>query len=312
MSGTRNYNFREGDRSEYFAQVLLSGIGLCTPIPRQEDIGFDFLCSLSDQQIGTLTFGSPFLLSVKSISAPNIELLPTETAIKADTQYHIDWLFRNELPAFLGVVDKAKFQISFYSLVPVWFIYYEGGPICGSMTIKPRLDPLDLSHVGQPRIGNGVPGWPGKYHFDVDLGHPIAVLDLDVLKNRDATASVKKHLRGALKHAQTSQTHANLKVPYFQWLAITKPGGGDFHPAFALFPLPPNRDARDQITKELLPSLISLALYFKQNADIQSLEAIRILLKDVPAGFFEDPIREALPEIIPLPKSEGHKLSEDS
>src|SRR5690554_2298550 len=121
MSGTRLHSMREGDRSEYFAQVLLTGLGLATPIPRQEDIGFDFSCNISDQESGILSFGHPYLISIKSASKPNIELSPTDRAKKDDDQVHIEWLFRQELPSFLGVVDKGKFQMRIFSLIPLWF-----------------------------------------------------------------------------------------------------------------------------------------------------------------------------------------------
>jgi hypothetical protein len=140
MPGVRNRNYREGDRSEYFAQVLLSGLGLCTPIPRQEDIGFDFVCNLADQESGVLTFGHPYIVSVKSSSKAEscIVMEPTEAAIEAKTQFHIEWIFREELPSFLAVVDKKNFTLRFYSLIAVWFIYYEGGTTCGKLTLRPR------------------------------------------------------------------------------------------------------------------------------------------------------------------------------
>lgn len=64
MSGARLFSFREGDRSEYLAQYLLSGLGLVTPVPRQEDIGFDFVCSIADEQVGVLTFNQQYLVSI--------------------------------------------------------------------------------------------------------------------------------------------------------------------------------------------------------------------------------------------------------
>src|SRR3954452_11427379 len=86
MSGVRSYSFSEGDRSEYLAQFLLSALGLCTFIPRQEDIGFDFSCSVADQQQGTLTFGYPYLISIKSLSHPAIEIAPSAQTIAQNTR----------------------------------------------------------------------------------------------------------------------------------------------------------------------------------------------------------------------------------
>lgn len=67
-------------------------------------------------------------------------------------------------------VGKANFQMRLYSLIPLWFIYYEGGPRCGSLLIKPRLDPADLSHVDRPKDMGETANWPGMRHYDVDLG----------------------------------------------------------------------------------------------------------------------------------------------
>jgi len=49
MPGARLRSFRLGDRSELLVQHLLTGLAFTTPVPRQEDIGFDFLCSLITQ-----------------------------------------------------------------------------------------------------------------------------------------------------------------------------------------------------------------------------------------------------------------------
>src|SRR5438132_11449916 len=117
MSGVRSYSFREGDRSEYLAQFFLSAMGLCTSIPRQEDIGFDFSCSIADQEAGLLTFGFPYLISIKSISAPSIGIEPSATAIQANDHRHVSWLFRQDQPVFLGVVDKDAINLRIFSLL---------------------------------------------------------------------------------------------------------------------------------------------------------------------------------------------------
>lgn len=288
---------REGDRSEYFAQVLLSGLGLSTPIPRTEDIGFDFLCSISDQENGILTFGSPYLLSVKSISAPNIILEPTEAAKKRNSQDHIEWLFKQELPIFLGVVDKDNFRMSIFSLIPIWFLYYDGGPKCGALTIKPRLDPNRLEDVGRPSEGLAVTGWPGKISYEVDVGHPIAIIDLDTLKDPQKLIAAKSQLRRAIHYAQLNEVHQHLKIPHFHWFAKTSPAGKAFTPAFYYLPVPPSYEARMDIMKELAPSLISFALHFKGAEDYESLRAVCRLLNHAPKNFIPDEIRQALPEL---------------
>jgi len=66
MSGGLLSSFRKGNRAELLADYLLSSIGICTPVRRQDDYGFDFYCQLSDQESGYLTFGSSFMIQMKS------------------------------------------------------------------------------------------------------------------------------------------------------------------------------------------------------------------------------------------------------
>jgi hypothetical protein len=255
------------------------------------------VCSLADQSSGVVTFGHPYLVSVKSRGDPNIELVPTDAAIKANSQRHLEWLFRQELPLFLCVVDKAKFRMGFYSLIPLWFLYYRGGPRCGSLLIKPRMDSSDMSDVGEPKQIDEVPGWPSMLHYEVDIGHPIAVVDLDTLKDPDATEAVRRNIRRAAMHARTTQAHFHLGVPYFQWIARTQPDGKAFWPAFAQYPMPDEPVARARVMQELAPAFIAFALYYKDVGDTKSLAALKALLKDIPPEFFEEPIRQKLPEL---------------
>jgi len=98
MSGTRLYNFREGDRSEYLANYLLSGLGLVTVVPRQEDIGFDFYCQLADQEKGNLTFGYPFIVQIKSNSQD--EIIYGDTSQDKWKKENIEWQ---------GAAGKSRF-----------------------------------------------------------------------------------------------------------------------------------------------------------------------------------------------------------
>src|SRR5206468_1915967 len=82
MSGTRSSNFRSGDRSEYLTVYLLSALGLVTEVPRQEDIGFDLVCNLAEQESGILSFRHHHAVSVKSASKPRVVLDPPESKEK--------------------------------------------------------------------------------------------------------------------------------------------------------------------------------------------------------------------------------------
>jgi hypothetical protein len=297
MSGVRLYSYREGDRSECLAQFFLSALGLCASIPRQEDIGFDFLCSIADQEGGILTFGYPYLISIKSRSDPCIRIKPTKSAIKRNKFQHLAWLFRQEQTIFLGVVDKDAMCLSIFSLLPVWFLYYNDGEQIGSLSLNPRFDPKDASDVGPPRRGKELKIWPAHYHYEVDLGHPVAIIDFPKIQNEDRLRATKKLLRLAVELGERNLVHSRLMIPHFYWCAKTLPDASAIQPAFYYNPVPPGEVARKTILNGLAPSLISFALHFKNNGDSTSLQACVRLLSQVPPDTIPPVIRERIPEL---------------
>lgn len=297
MAGVRSYSFREGDRSEYLAQFLLSATGLCTSIPRQEDIGFDFACSIADKESGILTFGYPYLISVKSLSGPTISVAPTKTAIEANDHSHVAWLFRQEQPTFLGVVDKTTITLRVFSLLPLWFLYYRGGQDVGSLSINPRLGEEQGGDVGPPKRGAALDNWPGHFHYDVDVGHPIAILDLKTIQSEERTRSVKKFLRYAVELAERTLLQYRLQIPYWYWFPKTTPNASKFQSGFSCQPVPPSDEARRLIMAELAPSLTSFALHFKETGDAASFQACKTLLDHAPPHTIPEAILQQLPEL---------------
>ena len=68
MPGGRARSFRLGDRSELLVEYLLAGIAFTTRVPRQEDIGIDFMCSLitGSHAASLLKPGPSFSVQAKS------------------------------------------------------------------------------------------------------------------------------------------------------------------------------------------------------------------------------------------------------
>ena len=108
-----------------------------TPVPRQEDIGVDFYCLISDQEKGLLTFGFPYLLQVKSLSENEIRL----GGYYKDKwhQYEVEWLFRQELPLFFGFIDKESLTIEIHCISSLWFLFYEGLHSCSELVFIPSV-----------------------------------------------------------------------------------------------------------------------------------------------------------------------------
>jgi hypothetical protein len=294
MSGTRYFNFREGDRSEYLATYFFSAIGLVTPVPRQEDIGFDLVCSIADQETGRLTFNHQFLLSIKSLSTPGIELLPAES--EDGSLPHLSWLFRQELPLLLAVVEKETQEIQVFSTLPKWFVYFEN-PDCGAVTLAPRVAKGQFGDVGRPVKGEEIKGLAGKYHYTVDLGYPILRANVSELKSRSRVKEIKERMRLAVYFGRLTAIHVQLGVPYFYWFARTHIDGSEPTAAFFANQVPDVQEAQDFIYGRIAPTLISMAMLYKAKKEADKLQAVIKLLRAVPKESIPDVIRANLPEL---------------
>lgn len=151
MPGARYQPFRLGDRSELLAEHLLSAFAFTTRVPRQEDIGFDFFCSLIKRDEQLLKAGPFFAVQAKSSTTP---LIYTK-------DHEIDWITSQENPLLICVVDRAAMAMDVYS---TWNV------MCGPLASKPTQITL------LPGVKRNA--WPGIEHNadssqEIRLGNPI-------------------------------------------------------------------------------------------------------------------------------------------
>ena len=107
MPGSRSRTFRLGDRSELLVQNLLTGIAFTTPVPRQEDIGIDFMCSLITGygKGSLLKAGSVFSVQAKSNTDP----------VVYDKPHEVEWITHQENPLLICVADRNAGAMDVYS-----------------------------------------------------------------------------------------------------------------------------------------------------------------------------------------------------
>ena len=307
-TGTRFHNFREGDRSEYLAVYLLSRLGLVTQVPRQEDIGFDLICSLAEQEKGLLSFRHHYAVSVKSFSTPNAVLAPPESK-EPDPTYceHFNWLFHLELPLILAVVNKEKQEVALYSTLAAWFLYHERLSECGIIELSPRTDPnAQTRDVGRPRDLGQETKAGGRKRFEVDLGFPIAVLNVNDLVDTDLLKRKKDSLRRVIDFGAQSARFAQMGTPYFWWFNVTIPCGyiagvtnpDGFNGGVAWF-VGACRDGHqlERMMAGLAPGLMSAALLFKKANRPDLLNSLRESMRLLPHGTVPPEVQKELPEI---------------
>jgi hypothetical protein len=163
MPGARLHSYRLGDRSELFVEQFLSAIAFTTPVPRQEDIGYDFFCSLISREGNLLKAGPFFAVQTKSTAAPIVYEKPHEIA----------FITSLENPLLVCVADRASMAVDVYS---TWNV------MCGPLA------------AGQQKItlAPGIPrdDWPGVIHNadksqEIRLGPPIVRITSGELFDQD-------------------------------------------------------------------------------------------------------------------------------
>jgi hypothetical protein len=172
MPGARLKTFRLGDRSELLVEHLLSAFAFTTRVPRQEDVGIDFFCSLISRQEHLLKAGPFFAVQAKSSTSPII----------FEKEHEIDWIISQENPLLLCVADRNSLAMDVYS---TWNL--PCGPLARGK--PPRISLL-------PSVARE--DWPGVEHKpdgsqEIRLGNPIVrITDSDVFDDSrvDGIASV--------------------------------------------------------------------------------------------------------------------------
>jgi len=217
MSGARLFNYRQGDRSEYLAQYIISALGICIPVPRQEDIGFDFYCSISENESGLLTFSHPFILQIKS----SFEDLGIGGIDKNNNwrQYEIEWLKKQSTPFLIGIVEKEIATISIYSSSSINFCF-QNNLFPELILLKLRKEILgEKNSVHKPKVensSNNIKGSDNLIHT-VDLGPPVLELNIQNIKDSDFLRNSKKLLRACVQIENINITFRNILIPHFLW-----------------------------------------------------------------------------------------------
>ena len=153
MAGGRSRTFRLGDRAEHLVEHLLSAFAFTAPSPRQQDIGYDFFCSLISTEGQLLKAGTFFTVQAKSSGKPLIYR----------KKHEVEWITSQENPLLICVADRRRLSMDIYS---TWNL------ICGPLAkgTPPRLELL-------PGVKRSE--WPGVEHLadgtqQIRLGPPIA------------------------------------------------------------------------------------------------------------------------------------------
>src|SRR5579862_1267177 len=195
MPGGRLRSFRLGDRAELLVEQLLAGFAFTTRVPRQEDFGVDFFCSLTRQEGQFLKAGPFFAVQAKS----------SRDDIVYEKPHELEWITNQENPLLVCVADRGSLAIDVYS---TWNL------LCGVLNgWRGQKPPTRI--VLRPGVEHHI--WPWVEDGDdgsqeIRLGKPIVrVTDADIFD--DARMDLCAYTLGqwvALDRMNIVNRHANV------------------------------------------------------------------------------------------------------
>lgn len=217
---------QRGKRAELLASYILSSIAAVTHVRREDDYGMDLLCTLVSKQRNVLRAGRAFGVQVKSASDPLVKYggLDKHGNWKG---YEIDWLFNQDQPLIIALVELEKFQVRLYGTIRIWYLRYQIGRNPGEIVLVPDEDLLrspfepyshqsrykdePLSQTSDGRTaGNG-------FSYRVPLGKPLIVMSVDGYDEETLNA-IRGSLDGSLDLEYMNIRYRGMDVAYYsEW-----------------------------------------------------------------------------------------------
>jgi hypothetical protein len=221
---------------------------------------------------------------------------------------HYNWLFHLELPLMLGVVDKKRQELSLYSTLPAWFLYHERFNECGVIELVPHPSGSVDKQVGVDRPKDcGVEAKAGgRKRFEVHLGFPMIVLNVNELGDKELLKRKKHSLRRAIELGTQITRFARMGTLFFWWFNVTIPTGfvyentnpDGYNGGVAWFVgACRNPDQLGEMMTGIAPGLMSAALLFKNANRPDLLKSLREAMRILPGGSVPPEIQKELPEI---------------
>lgn len=289
MPGLLLANPRSGNRAEYFAQYVLSALGVSSPVPRQEDIGIDFHCALAHKGGPLLFFEHTFGVQVGAIGSKEFRYgVSRERSSWRFKPYETEWLFSQSLPLFVATVDQKSLVFRLYSTSPMWITKYAVGHPAEIV-----LAPDECHNPDKETLQDGLlpEGFGDRRTYRIPLFRPVVELCLTTFTEEDI-----ERARGALRKAIDTE-RKNLRyrdsgVHFVEWLLNIVPNDPSTPHAVGhsyAWNTEPGRNVAQQLDS-LLPVIIALGQNLNAQKNLDSLEKI------VPVFTLYEP--ERLPDFV--------------
>lgn len=289
MPGLLLANPRSGNRAEYFAQYVLSALGVSSPVLRQEDTGIDFHCALARKEGHRLYFEHTFAVQVGAVGSKEFRYgVSRKEKPWTFKPYETEWLFSQSVPLFAATVDQASLHFRMYSTSPMWITKYSAGHPA-EVILAPDACHDPSNEVIQEEL---LPeGFGDRRTYRIPLFKPVVELCLTTFTEEDIERA-RGALRKAIHTERKNLRYRDLGIHFVEWLLDIKPNDPTTPQAvghFYAWNTAPGWNI-DQQLDSLLPVIIALSQNLNAQKNIEDLEKI------VPA--FELYDHERLPDFV--------------
>jgi hypothetical protein len=225
MPNSLGTSWHKANLNEYLAQCFLSALGVSAPVLRQEDIGIDFYCALSEEADGRLTFHSPFTVQCGSEDGKDFIYGGYAKENGRWRREARDWLFDQQLPFFVCTVSAKEARFRLYSTSARWL----GRHACGhhrmaGLQLLPgeRFDPVGTS-IPKEQIAPSTDVCDGCI-YGVPLREPVVQLSSESLTDKAALQQARDAMKQAVEIERHNITYnRDLEIYLTTWLTQITP-----------------------------------------------------------------------------------------
>lgn len=279
---THWFSFRQGDRSEYLAQYMLSSLGLAVKVPREEDVGIDFHCTLARMYGQRISYFAPFNVQVKSSTVSSISYggIDNKGNWKEDS---VRWLLNQRTPFFIAIVDKNTGKLDLFSTATRWFAVH-GALIPCQITLKPYTPGIG-EHIGNgtkspievtPQNGMEPISW------ELPLGQPILSMNFDDAENQSFLLTNREQLKDYIYLDANNAVKCDSGLLHFQWPLVIKTNDTlmQYGISFA-WPSEETQKTHQQL-RALTPLIATLSKTFQQAREPEKARRLASLIDMLP------------------------------
>jgi len=225
----RQFSYRQGDRAEYLAQYILSAFAIVVHVPRQEDVGTDFHCSLLQRDGNNLRPTLPFNIQVKSAGDDVLKngiIFGRITTAGRWRKHEIELLCQTDTPFLIGLVNLESQRLDLFSTITRYFILsnWQGAGLPREVAMLP-YEPAGAAHLGAGTqiVLDPKPDMPQTL-WRLPLGQPIVSISIAESEDPERCEQIKNVLEPYLRMDQENAVCFRIGLGYFTWPLIIHTG----------------------------------------------------------------------------------------